>query len=107
MYGEGPTQAASGSFSDKEKTRFTAADFRFTTKGKTLYAIALAWPESGRLEIRSLGLNSGRVKRVRLLGGSGRLTWRQTPANLTVEFPATKPCDFAFTLAITGDGLVK
>jgi alpha-L-fucosidase len=40
-FGEGPTQAAAGSFTDKAaKPGFTSADLRFTTKGNTLYAIA-------------------------------------------------------------------
>ena len=33
---------------------FTSDDIRFTTKGETLYAIALAWPNNGKLAIKSL-----------------------------------------------------
>ena len=33
---------------------YSAKDIRFTTKGKTLYAIALGWPDDGKLVIRSL-----------------------------------------------------
>jgi alpha-L-fucosidase len=107
-FGEGPTQAAAGSFSDKKAKRpFTSEDFRFTTKGDTLYAIALAWPESGRLLVRSLAQADGRVKRVRLLGHSGKLGWSRTAEGLVVHLPAARPCDHAITLAITGVGLVK
>jgi len=53
-FGEGPTQSVAGSFSDKEKQQFMSDDFRFTTKGKSLYAIALAWPENRQLVVKSL-----------------------------------------------------
>ena len=33
---------------------FTAEDFRFTTKGNTLYATAMGWPAGGRYVIRTL-----------------------------------------------------
>ncbi len=97
-FGEGPTQTTAGSFSDKkEKPQFTAEDFRFTTKDKTLYAIALAWPDNRQLLIKSL---AGRnVKRVDLLGG-GRLKSESTPEGLLVMLPAKAPCDFAVALKI-------
>jgi alpha-L-fucosidase len=108
QFGEGPTQTAAGSFADKKaKPQFTAEDFRFTTKDDTLYAIALAWPENGRLVVKSLAEGKGRMKRVRLLGHSGKLDWARTPAGLSVKLPAARPCDHAITLVITGDGLVK
>ena len=44
IFGEGPTESASGSFAD-QKIPFTAKDIRFTTKGKTLYAITLGIPK--------------------------------------------------------------
>src|SRR6478736_6018170 len=96
-FGEGPTQTAAGSFSDKkEKPQFTAEDVRFTTKDKTLYAIALAWPTNGKLLIKSLA--GQKVKRVELLGYSGRVKSEPTPAGLLVMLPAKSPCDFAVTL---------
>jgi len=99
-FGEGPTQIAAGSFSDGKKLQFTARDFRFTTKGKTLYAIALAWPSDGKLLVKSL---AGRnVKRVELLGFSGKLQWEQMADGLDVSLPETTPCDFAVTLKISG-----
>jgi len=99
-FGEGPTQKLGGSFSDKEKPPFTAEDFRFTTKGKTLYVIALAWPESGQLLIKSLA--GQKPKRVELLGYDGKLTWEETAAGLVVVLPNKPPCAFAVTLKIRG-----
>jgi alpha-L-fucosidase len=98
--GEGPTPIAAGSFSDGKKPQFTAEDFRFTTKGKTLYAIALALPGNGKLVVQSLAGQN--VKRVKLLGHKGKLRWEQTAKGLVVTLPAKPPCDFAVTLKIQG-----
>ncbi len=102
-FGEGPTQIAAGSFSDKNKPQFTAEDFRFTTKGKTLYAIALAWPEDRKLLVKSLAGQS--LKRVELLGYKGKLKWERTAEGLVVNLPENAPSDFAVTLKISGVNL--
>jgi alpha-L-fucosidase len=87
---------------------FTGQDFRFTTKGDTLYAIALAWPDDDKLIVKSLALggtgegSGGRVTDVRLLGHDGRLDWEQTDEGLVVTLPAKPASDFAVTLAIRG-----
>ena len=99
-FGEGPTQTAAGSFSDKEKPPFTAEDFRFTTKGKTLYAVALAWPDNGKLVVKSLGGKN--PKRVELLGYKSKLQWERTSDGLMVSLPQNAPSKYAVTLKITG-----
>jgi alpha-L-fucosidase len=107
VYGEGPTQVKGGAF--KENFAYTARDIRFTTKGKTLYAIALGWPEDGKVVIKSLaktpdaGVNQ--IKRVTLLGHHGKLKFTQTGEGLTVELPAQKINDLACSLKITGHQL--
>jgi alpha-L-fucosidase len=106
-FGEGPTQIPAGSFSDQaERPTFTPRDFRFTTKGDALYAIALAWPEDGRLVATSLGTSApeaaGEVRSVELLGSDAKLEWKQTAAGLEVSLPAKAPCAFAVTLKIIG-----
>ncbi len=67
VYGEGPTSGLGPSFSPTTpKTPYTAQDIRFTTRGETLYAIVLAWPEDRKVTIASL---AGReIKSVSLLG---------------------------------------
>jgi alpha-L-fucosidase len=105
IFGEGPTQIVAGSFADTKRKAFTSTDFRFTTKGKTLYAIALAWPEDRRLIVTSLGNDCGfgaKVKEVRLLGHGGKLKWEQANIGLVVNLPEKPPCDHAVTLKITG-----
>jgi alpha-L-fucosidase len=98
IYGEGPTKVVAGSFKDTARQPFTAEDIRFTTKGGALYAIALAWPENGKLSIKALA--SEPVKSVQLLGSGAGLKWSRGADGLSVELPAQRPCDYAFALKI-------
>jgi alpha-L-fucosidase len=103
VYGEGAVKTKGGHF--KEDFAYSARDIRFTTKGKTLYAIALGWPEDGQLLIRSLadtGAGANRISAVRLLGNAGKLEWKQSAEGLQVRLPSKRPCDHAFTLKISG-----
>jgi alpha-L-fucosidase len=107
IFGEGPVSAKGGAF--KENFTYSAKDIRFTTKGKTLYAIALGWPEDGKVVIKSLartddaGVNQ--IKRVELLGHNGKLQFEQTAEGLSVTLPATKLSDLTCSLKITGSNL--
>jgi len=101
-YGEGPVRAEGGAF--KEDAAFTAEDVRFTTKGDTLYAFVLGWPQKPPV-IRALGSAAGRVTAVRLLGHEGRLEWSQDADGLKIVLPEKAPCDHAVAFAI--GGLVK
>ena len=107
VFGEGPTRTRGGGFSESREKRFTAADVRFTTKGKALYAIALAWPEDRTLLVRSLASDAGKVTSVKLLGHSGDLKWSQSEKELAVTLPAEKPCEHAFALEILGEGPLR
>jgi alpha-L-fucosidase len=98
-FGEGPTQVVAGSFKDTERGAFTSADFRFTVKGNKLYAIALAWPQDGKLIIKSLA--SEPVQSVELLGSKASLKWTRTTEGLVVELPVERPGDNAFALRIS------
>jgi alpha-L-fucosidase len=98
IYGEGPTHVVGGSFKDTASKPFTGEDIRFTTKGGALYAIALAWPESGKLVIKSLATQP--LTAVRLLGSKDKLKWVRASDGLHIELPAQKPCDYAFAFQI-------
>lgn len=104
VYGEGPTKVAGGSFKDTASHPFTAQDIRFTAKGDTVYAIALAWPPDGKLTIKSLGTAAanwnGDIKTVELAGSTAQLKWQRGKDGLHVELPAQKPCDYAISLKI-------
>ncbi len=101
-YGEGPTEAKAGSFSDHAEKKFTSEDFRFTTKGDTLYAICMGWPEK-RFTIASLGRDAApglKIKEVTMLGVREPLKWSVKKKGLVVAVPATPPCQHAFTLSV-------
>ncbi|SFV09114.1 alpha-L-fucosidase [Pseudoduganella namucuonensis] len=100
VFGEGPAMreapAMSGAGFNEGKTKpFTAADIRFTAKGKAVYAFLMGWPENGEVVIESM--RSGgphlakRVARVELLGSGRKLAFRQTAQGLRVTLPADKP----------------
>jgi alpha-L-fucosidase len=97
VFGEGTLKLARGQ-------RYTGKDFRFTTKGDTLYAIALAWPGEQAV-ITSLAAgqaSSGKIESVTLLGHLGNLEFTQDADGLKVKIPAEKPCEYAFALKIAG-----
>jgi alpha-L-fucosidase len=105
IFGEGPTQVKAGSFNEP-KSAYTPEDFRFTTKGDRLFAIALGFPQNGKLKIHSLAANSpyfkGEITSVRLLGSTAKLKWTRDPSGLSIDLPSAKPCDHAITLEIGG-----
>jgi alpha-L-fucosidase len=102
VFGEGSTKVAEGAFAERNRQNFTASDIRFTTRGNALYAIALDWPESGKLLIKSLAKSTGgqTVKSVSLLGYRGKLDWAQTAEGLSVTLPQQKIGEHAFSLKI-------
>jgi alpha-L-fucosidase len=99
VYGEGVAGVSGGNFNEG-KLRYTAEDIRFTTKGGNVYAIALGWPESGKLMVRSLG--GANIHSVRLLGIPEPLKWSRGSQGLVVQLPAQKPGEHAFALRIEG-----
>jgi alpha-L-fucosidase len=103
VYGEGPAKVKGGAF--KEDFGFSAKDIRFTTKGETLYAFALGWPEGGKMCVRSLAQPAGHITGVKLLGYRGKVRWEQTPEALVVTLPEKPVSDLACTLKITGRDL--
>jgi len=103
IYGEGEAYHNKVS----EQSHMTSHDIRFTRSkdGKTLYAIALGWPEDGKLLIQSLATAAGKISDVTLLGANGKLDWQQTAEGLAVTLPKEKPCDFAYSLKVSGNDL--
>ncbi len=102
IYGEGPTKVAAGSFHDTDTTRYTAEDFRFTTRGDVLYAIGLDWPTNGEAVIRSLAPTVGNepVHSVVLLGSDAKLQFEQRADGLHVRLPGQAPAKYAYALRV-------
>jgi alpha-L-fucosidase len=133
-YGEGPVADAAaaamvairakGAFADRingqntggtgvsgggiSRNGYTAKDIRFNTHGDTLYAMVMNWPDNERVTITSLAKGqpvAGKVKRVELLGHPGPLKFTQDAEGLKVTFPPDRPCDFVYSLKISGPKL--
>ena len=110
IYGEGPTRVAAGSFHDTDTTAYTAEDFRFTTKGNTLYAIELGWPTTGEAVIHAFGtdaLKGQKVDGVSLLGSQVKLQFQQQADGLHVHLPEEAPCKYAYAFRIVLEGAAK
>jgi len=103
-YGEGAATVQSGDskFNESKRKDMTAEDVRFTTKGSTIYAYVMGWPEKEAV-VRGLGLKSenapGKVTNVELLG-HGKVDFKQDDAGLRVTMPQQKPVDYAFGLKV-------
>jgi alpha-L-fucosidase len=103
-FGERPAVMEADHFRDRD-IALTWRDIRFTTKGKTLYAISHGWPQAQErwLTIESLGAgqdNIGTIKSVSLLGYEGKLKWQQDDEGLKIQLPQRKPCDYAVAFKI-------
>jgi alpha-L-fucosidase len=103
VFGEGPTQVLSGGFTDAKSQPFTGKDIRFTTKGNTLYAIALDWPGAA-MQVKSLGseraLKGKTIQSIRLLGSKDKIVWKQSATALDITPPARKTGEFAYVFRI-------
>jgi len=97
VFGESEKVAEAGHF--KEDVNYSAKDIRFTTKGETLYAIALGVPQ-GEVKIASLASVAGKIDSIMLLGTEARLAWKQDGAALTIQPVAQWPCQHAVVFKI-------
>ncbi len=102
IFGEGPTTIEEGAFSERKDKPYTARDIRFTTRGDTLYVIALDWPGE-KMIVQSLGagspLESRQIREIRRVGSEESLPFQQTAAGLVVELPK-KTGDYAYAFRI-------
>jgi alpha-L-fucosidase len=97
QFGEGPTQVVAGTFHDTDTKPYTARDFRFTTKGETLYATEMAWPTDGKAVIHALASAPGqaKVESVALLGSDAPVAFEQTAQGLVLHVPGAPPTPYA------------
>jgi alpha-L-fucosidase len=106
VFGEGPTQVKGGLMQEEKTPDFVAQDIRFTSRWKTLYAIALDWPQnSSDLVIKSLNTNdsllaNGEIANVALLGSDAMLSWEHSHEGLRIKLPQDKSGDFAYVFRI-------
>lgn len=103
VYGEGAVRYKGGHFA--EDFQYSASDIRFTTKGKTLYAIALGWPADGKLLVRSLAVPAGKIAKVSLVGYNGSVKWEQTAEGLAVQVPTQPISPYTCAIRVEGENL--
>lgn len=91
-----------GLASDIRLSSFTSRDFRFTSKGSTIYSIALGWPEDGKLRIHTLKKTAAMpdIKKVTLLGAADPISFDQNENCLYLSLPDKKPCEHAYAFRI-------
>jgi len=101
-YGEGPhILAKSGSFAGS--VEYGPRDLRYTRSkdGKSIYVIALGWPR-GTLSPTILQIDGSTNGKVELLGHAGDLDYAVHDKRLTIDVPASPPCDYAYVFKLTG-----
>ena len=98
VFGEGPALVQGGH--DRSKAELTANDFRFTTKGDTVFAFICGEPE-GEVKIRQFNkLNYHTIQSVSMLGSKDALKFSQEKESLVVQMPETLPSKNAVCLKI-------
>jgi alpha-L-fucosidase len=102
IYGEGPTQVATGSFHDTDTATYTGEDFRFTIKGTTLYAFEMGWPSDGQTVIHALGnsVGSQKIESVNLVGSDAKLQFQQQADGLHIQLPEQPPGRYAYVFRV-------
>jgi len=109
IFGDGPgarlRPAPGQRFNESNRMDFTAQEVRFTTKGGTLYAFFMGWPQK-EIVVEPLRTSSpyvvGRIERVALLGHGIPLEWKHDERGLAVQLPPERPCDHGYALKIEG-----
>ena len=106
-FGEGPSyaaQLAGANPHEAARTPPTGSDYRFTTKGNALFAIALAWPGEHAI-ITALAKGkapAGMIRSVHLLGSHAALAFSQDANGLTITLPVERVGTHAFVFRIEG-----
>lgn len=105
---EGGTNASQERFKE-EALAWTSEDYRFTHRGKHVYAFQMLWPENGQALIKSFSAGSGGyrlkvadVENVELLGYQGAINFEHTKQGLTISgLPEKAPVKYAPCYKIT------
>jgi alpha-L-fucosidase len=106
IFGEGPSADRSnpvnGPGFNEGNLKYSAADIRYTQKGKVIYATTLGKPED-QIVLKALGKKNAKseIKKVELLGTKEKISWKQSDENLSIQSPAKLPNDIAAVFKVT------
>ncbi len=107
IFGEGPANKEGGHHRETEKD-YTSGDFRFTSKGDTIFAFCMDWPDSHSVSIKSIKPEDG--SEIHILGYPASLKWEFDPgSDLAIHLPRklqkerNRPCEHAFAFIISGE----
>ena len=108
-YGEGPKRLTSSGHFVEMSGEYTSENIRFTTKGRTIFAIQLGWPGSQkRIAIKSLGrkqLGTRGIKSISVLDSPEEISWSLEEDVLYVTSPLVAPNEMAICYRIETAGL--
>lgn len=80
-------------------------EVRFTVNNNNLYIFVLN-PQQGAIELPALGLESenhpGRIKSIRLLGGKGKINFKQSDEKLEFTVPKDRPNKYTSVFEVKG-----
>lgn len=103
IFGEGPIAESdiklnAQGFNEGAYAKAGSGEIRFTRTARHLYAIVLAWPEDSKVDIMSLGSESGtaprKIRKVELLG-YGKVPFTRDDDGLHLSIPADAPRSIA------------
>jgi alpha-L-fucosidase len=97
-FGEGGSLVRAEETFREDQVAWTDADFRFTSKGNTIYAFMMKAPENRTAVIKSFTAGE-KVTAVRLLG-AGKTPFSQNFGILAVRLPEELPSSYANCLAV-------
>lgn len=94
-FGEGPTKLPKGGLelrADFDKVEYTSKDYRFTTKGNSVYIIVLGEPQPGTaIKINAFAKSKlpgkKHIRKVSMLGTSEPVNWLHTDEGLQLSVP--------------------
>jgi alpha-L-fucosidase len=70
-----------------------------------LYAISLAWPQDGRITIKSLAKGSQYgdrdIRNIQLLGSDSKIRWTRDANGLAIQLPSQKTGEYVYVFKIS------
>ena len=104
VYGEGPRRMVSSGHFVQMSGDYNEENFRFTTRGDTIYAIQMGWPGPNQaVTIKSLGSDSLKdrvVEKVSIVDSPESVEWELTTHGLVVKTPSRAPNEIAICYKI-------